>query len=61
MDSLQALKSIQELINYTELTMAKQNPSLANATKNMLHTVHTAVFDAHNDEYLATSTKEKVG
>lgn len=48
--SLEALQYVQALIEYVDTTMTHQNVSLANAMRSTLHGVHTAVFDANNDE-----------
>jgi hypothetical protein len=60
MNTIEVFKNIQELFGYVESTMAEQNPALAKATRTMLHTVHSAVFDAANPSlFLATPDKEK--
>ena len=59
MDITLAFRSIQDLMDYANSTMADKNPALAKATVQMLHTIHTAVFDAQYPEYSATSNKEK--
>lgn len=59
MSATKAFENIQQLFNYVESTMAEQNPALAKATRSMLHTVHSAVFDAAHPSLLSSIADEE--